>query len=205
MINPQNKREFVNIPYNVSEERLILPEYGRNIQRMIDHVLTLEDRQERTSAAYAVADVMATLFPSIVGEGGDRRKIWDHINIMSGFKLDIDFPCEVLGPEQLERKVEKVPYTSQFYRFRHYGKNVQTMIQNVADMEACVEKDQLIFLLANQMKKLLVMNNPEGASDERVFGDIAELSRGKITIDPKSYKLNEYIDSVSPNKKKKKK
>lgn len=193
------------IPYNVSEKKLALPEYGRNVQRMVDHCLTIEDRDERTRCAKEIADVMATLFPSIIGENGDRRKIWDHIYIMSDFKLDIDFPCEVISPEEMKRTVEKIPYTSQFNRFRHYGKNIQTMIKNVAEMENCVEKDQLIFLLANQMKKLLVVGNPENASDTRVFGDIAELSEGKIVIDPSTYRLNDYIDTTPATGKGKKK
>lgn len=184
------------IPYNVTERKLILPEYGRNIQRMIDHCVAIEDRAERTRCAHTIANVMATLFPSIVGEGNNRGKIWDHINIMSDFKLDIDFPCEVVTPDQLSNPREKIPYTSQFQRFRHYGKNIQSMIKTVSDMENCVEKDQLIFLLANQMKKLLVLNNPENASDAKVFADITEISEGRIQIDPSSYKLNEYIDSV---------
>lgn len=193
------------IPYNVSEKKLALPEYGRNIQRMIDHCLTIEDRDERTKCAHSIADVMATLFPSIIGEGGNRRKIWDHIFIMSDFKLDIDFPCEVVTPEKLVKKTVKIPYNSQIYRYRQYGKNIQSMIKTVADMENVVEKDQLIFLLANQMKKLLVFNNPESANDTRVFADIAEISEGKIRIDPKSYRLNDYIDNSPTNAKNKKK
>ena len=193
------------IPYNVSEQKLALPEYGRNIQRMIDHCVTIEDREERTRCAHTIANVMATLFPSVVGEGNNRRKIWDHINIMSNFKLDIDFPCEVIGPEELSHPREKIPYTNPFNRFRHYGKNIQDMIRSVADMENCVEKDQLIFLIANQMKKLMVLNNPESASDAKVFADIADISEGKIQIDASNYKLNEYFDAVPANNTKNKK
>ena len=195
------------IPYNTSEAILVLPEYGRNIQRLIDHCVMIEDKEERTRCAYAIADVMATLFPSIVGEKGNRQKIWDHINIMSKFELDIDFPCEVIDKDQLSPTPSKIPYNSNLNRYRHYGKNIQEMIIKVADMENCVEKDQLIFLVANQMKKLLLIHNPENVSDEKVFADIAEISKGKILIDSGSYRLNEYIDAspASNGKKKKKK
>ena len=196
------------IPYNTSEAILVLPEYGRNIQRLIDHCVMIEDKEERTRCAYAIADVMATLFPSIVGEKGNRQKIWDHINIMSKFELDIDFPCEVIDKDQHSPTPSKIPYNSNLNRYRHYGKNIQEMIIKVADMENCVEKDQLIFLVANQMKKLLLIHNPENVSDEKVFADIAEISKGKILIDSGSYRLNEYIDaspaSNGKNKKKKK-
>ena len=195
-----------NIPYNVSEPQLVLPEYGRNIQKLIDHCVMIENREERTKCAFAIADVMAHLFPSVVGEGGDRQKIWDHINIMSRFELDIDFPYDVVTPDQLKPSHAKIPYNNTLTRYRFYGNNLQSMIRNVAEMENCVEKDQLIFLLANQMKKLLLMNNIENATDQKVFEDIANISEGKILIDPANYRLNEYVDnSNSKNKKKKNK
>ncbi len=193
------------IPYNVSEPKLALPEYGRNIQRMVDHCLTIEDRDERTRCAYSIADVMATLFPAVVGEGGDRRKIWDHINIMSGFKLDIDFPCEVITPDKLNVTREKVPYSEGFVRYRNYGKSIQQMIKIVADMENSVDKDNMIFLLANQMKKVLLAVNPENSSDAKVFADIADISNGKIQIDPANYKLNSYVETETQSGKGKKK
>lgn len=197
---------MITIPYNVSEKKLALPEYGRNIQRMIDHCLTIENREERTRCAYTIADVMARLFPSVLGEKGDRRKIWDHINLMSNFELDIDFPCEVAGREQLEPEVKKVPYSSGFNRFRHYGRNIQEMLKAVSEMENSVEKDHLIFLIANQMKKILIVHNPENAGDAKVFADIADISGGRITIDPSTYRLNEYVDATpAPTTGKKKK
>lgn len=177
------------ITYNTSEPRLTLPEYGRNIQRMIDHCVMIEDREERTRCAFAIADTMRQLFPAIT----DTKKIWDHINIMSRFELDIDFPVEVVTREQLRPKAERIPYNSSLNRFRHYGKSIQDMIRKVAEMDNCVEKDRQIFLLANQMKKLLLSHNPETVSDDKVFRDIAEISGGKIMIDPASYTLNEYI------------
>lgn len=194
-----------NIPYNVSEPQLILPEYGRNIQKMIDHCVKIADRDERTRCAYSIADVMATLFPSVIGEGGNRQKIWDHINIMSGFKLDIDFPCDVVTEDQLQPSHSSLPYSNALTRYRNYGKNIQDMIKKVAVMENCVEKDQLIFLLANQMKKLLLFHNPENATDSKVFEDIANISEGKILIDASTYRLNEYVDNSTVKTKKKKK
>ncbi|MBD5357114.1 MAG: DUF4290 domain-containing protein [Bacteroides sp.] len=193
------------MPYNTSEKKLILPEYGRNIQRLIDHCVLIEDREERTHCAFAIADAMSVLFPEVMTEDNDKKKIWDHINIMSDFKLDIDFPCEVISKEQLIPEKTTIPYNQNISRFRHYGKNIQQMIQNVANMENVVEKDQLIFLIANQMKKLLITQNPEGVSDTKVFNDILEISKGKIAINPDTYRLNEYIGINSNNAKNKKK
>lgn len=194
------------IPYNTSEPRLLLPEYGRNIQRLIDHCVMIEDRDERRRCAEAIAAVMSTLFPSPSGSDKEpRQEIWDHINIMSRFELDIDFPCDVVSKEEMSPVPEGIPYNGQLYRFRHYGKTLQSMIKKVAAMENCVEKDQLIFLLANQMKKLLVTNTPENVSDEKVFADIADISEGGIVIDPSSYRLNDYIGVASPASQKGKK
>lgn len=194
------------IPYNVSETQLILPEYGRNIQKMIDHCVSIEDREQRTKCAHSIAETMATLFPSIVGEGGNRQKIWDHINIMSRFALDIDFPYDVITSEELKPDHTKIPYNSNLSRYRNYGKNLQEMIRKVAEMDNCIEKDHLIFLIANQMKKLLLLQNPENATDSKVFDDIAKISEGRIVIDPLTYRLNEYVETaVTKNKNKKKK
>jgi hypothetical protein len=193
------------IPYNVSEPQLLQPEYGRNIQRMIDHCVMIEDREERTRCAYSIADIMATLFPEVLGDGGNRQKIWDHINIMSRFELDIDFPCDVIKEEELKPEHKQIPYNGQIKRFRHYGKNIQSMIKKVGEMENCIEKDQLIFLIANQMKKLLLLNNPESATDAKVFADMAMLSDGGIQIDAANYRLNEYVENNPAAKTKKKK
>lgn len=196
------------IPYNTSEPQLVMPEYGRNIQRLIDHCVSIEDRDERRRCAEAIAEVMSTLFPGSAGEKGIRQEIWDHINIMSGFRLDIDFPCEVITEADLTPTPTPIPYSGRLDRYRHYGRNIQDMIIKVAEMENCVEKDQIIFLLANQMKKQLVDQTPENVSDAKVFSDIAEISGGRIMIDAASYRLNDYIGVNTPatgkGKKKKK-
>ena len=196
------------IPYNTSDKILLMPEYGRNIQRLIDYCVKIEDREERRKCAFSIAAVMKSLFPEVVGDKDNEQKIWDHMNIMSDFELDIDFPCEVLSKDDLKPEPSSIPYSGSLYRYRYYGKNIQSMIQRVAEMGNCLEKDQIIFLLANQMKKQLVSQTPENVSDAKVFADIAEISNGKIMIDAASYRLNDYISVVNPTtgkgKKKKK-
>ncbi|MDE6792116.1 MAG: DUF4290 domain-containing protein [Muribaculaceae bacterium] len=203
-----NISEKKTLPYNTGEPTLLMPEYGRNIQKLVDYCVNIEDREERLKCAQSIAGVMMTLFPGIEADKGDSQKIWDHINIMSKFKLDIDFPCNVISEDELQPKVKPIPYSGALYRYRYYGKNLQSMIKRVAEMENCLEKDQIIFLLANQMKKQLVAQTPENVSDARIFEDIAEISNGKILIDSASYRLNEYIDVATPptgkSKKKKK-
>ena len=194
-----------NIKYNTLEEPLAMREYGRHIQQLIKHCLTIEDREERTRVAYSIADIMAGTMADNSTENVDMRKIFNHMNIISGFKLDIDYPCEVLAEEEIKHKPAPIPYSVKSESFRVYGSNILKMIKEVSKMEAGVEKDQTIFLVANQMKKLLIGVNADSATDHRVFKDIKEISGGVIDIDAANYKLNEYIGIAQPETKKKKK
>lgn len=195
------------IEYNTSLPNLEMREYGRHIHKLISHCKTIEDRQERTKCAHAIAEVMTQLFPELNIGDEKHSKVWNHINIISDFQLDIDFPCEVVTEKDLKPVPEKIPYPKKLDRFRVYGLNLIRMIKEISSMEGGVEKDRLIFLVANQMKKLLVSENADSATDSRIFNDIREISGGSINIDPESYRLNEYIgvNNHSDTKKKKKK
>lgn len=192
--------------YNTAQPQLTLPEYGRTIQHMVDFCMTIEDRDERTSCAYAIVDTMSTLFPDLKGENGDTRIFWDHINVMSGFRLDVDFPCEVMTEEHLNPKPKKVPYTSSQLRYRHYGKLIQRMIDQVAAMDDSAEKDELISMSANHLKKLLIAHNREAMTDAKVLRDLSDFSAGRINLDSESYLLHEFnVVAPATNSKKKKK
>lgn len=194
------------VEYNTALPKLEMREYGRHIQKLVDHCINIQDREERNRCAYSIAEIMVHLFPELHGEKATNRKVWDHINVISNFKLDIDFPCEVLGEGENKPKPSKIPYAKKTDRYRVYGDNLVRMIREISRMKGGVDKDQLIFLLANQMKKLLITVNADSATDRRVFNDIRELTGGTIDIDAENYKLNEYIGVVtSDNKKKKKK
>lgn len=193
------------IKYNTALPKLNMREYGRNIQKLVEYCLTIEDKTERTKCAYAIAEIMTRLFPELNGDDVNDRKVWDHINMMSGFILDIDYPCQVLSENEMRPTPAKIPYARKNDNFRCYGDNIVQMIREVSNMEGGVEKDNLIFLLANQMKKLLINVNADSASDLRVIKDIKEISKGRIDIDPETYKLNDYIGVASQNDNKKKK
>ena len=193
------------IKYNTEMPALTMREYGRHIQQLVDHCVGLEDREERTRFAQSLATIMLRLFPELTNEEGGNRKVWDHLNIMSGFKLDIDFPCEVIKETEMNPKPEKIPYAKKKDRFRCYGDNLVRMVREISDMEGGVEKDRMIFLVANQMKKLLVNENSDSATDQRVIKDIREITGGRIDIDPSSYRLNDYIGISAPQEGKKKK
>lgn len=196
-------KNFKFLPYNTGNEPLPMPEYGRNIQQMVDYCVTIPDREERTACAYAIVNVMQTLFPK-VADKKDPSKFWDHLNIMSRFELDIDFPFPVVSEEEVKKAPKPIPHENSNLRFRHYGRNVEKMIATVAEMEDSPEKDELVRLLANHLKKLLMLHNPEGVEDARVFNDLYEYSKGKINLNPENFFLNEYREYNSPQQGKKK-
>lgn len=192
--------------YNTQLKPLILPEYGRNIQSMVDHCMTIDDRVERTRCAYAIIESMANLFPELNNGGEYDHKLWDHLVIMSDFKLDIDYPCEIIQSENLHTRPDKVEYTIDVVLRRHYGKTIVKMIKHASSLEESEERNVLIEMIANQMKKTLLSSNKDGVEDSRIFKDLADISDGAISIDENQLKLKEYIiPQQSTTKKKKKK
>ncbi len=193
------------LTYTTHLKKLILPEYGRNIQRMVDHCLTIEDRQQRTACAHTIHKAMLTLFPSQENQENYRRKLWDHLALMSDFKLDIDWPVEISPRPEPGAGPDKLPYPAHTDRWRQYGNEVRMLIDCVLDMPEGDERDTLTMLLANQMKKLCLENNPDGVDDEKVFKDLYYMSDGRIEIFPEQMKLYEYKLAPVQGKKKKKK
>ncbi|MDE5745498.1 MAG: DUF4290 domain-containing protein [Paramuribaculum sp.] len=193
--------------YNTQQKKLILPEYGRNIQQMVDYCLTLTDKEERTRCARTIVSTMANLFPELKDGEDNHRKLWDHLAIMSDFKLDIDYPCEIIKPDNLNTLPDKVPYTFNNIRYRHYGKALERLIDKASEMEEGEERTELCRLIANHMKKLMLTVNKDGVEDAKIFKDLAEISRGRIIISPDSMLLHEFKVAVTPatGKKKKKK
>lgn len=195
------------LTYNTQLKPLALPEYGRMIHQMVEYATQIPDRDERTRCAFAIAKIMKNLFPQEFASPDGERKMWDHINIISDFKLDIDFPVEVSSAEAIHPKPEPIPYGDQNIRHRYYGKNIQMMIDRVAELEEGPEKDSLISMIAHHMKKLMFTHNKEGVNDARILRDLAEYSKGRIQLDPETYILHESreIEPVQNGKKKKKK
>ncbi|MBQ4139165.1 MAG: DUF4290 domain-containing protein, partial [Muribaculaceae bacterium] len=159
--------------YNSQLKKLALPEYGRNIQQMVDYCCTIEDREERTKCAYSIIATMGNLFPQLRDEPDYAHKLWDHLAIMSDFKLDIDFPFEVVKAETLDTKPDPMPYKLERIKMRHYGKLIERMIERAVEYPDGEEKDALIMLIANHMKKQIFQINKEDVDDEKIFNDLA--------------------------------
>ena len=194
------------LKYNTKLRKLILPEYGRNIQSMVDQCVTIEDREERNHCARTIVSAMGSLFPELRDSEANCRKLWDHLAIMADFKLDIDWPFEEPTPDEMASKPDKVPYTSRNIRYRHYGRILQDMIDKAASLPEGEERDELVSLLSNHMKKLLSTVNKDAASDDRIYRDLSEYSHGMISINPEERPLHEFqIVEPATGKKKKKK
>lgn len=186
------------IPYNTGMPKLKMAEYGRNIQNLVDFCVSIPDMEERTACANAIAEIMTVLFPSLKKDPNDRKKIWDHINIMADFKLDIDFPVPVITEEEANPIPDSIPYSnSRDILFRYYGKHIQNMVQTVADMDNSEEKDTLIGVIANHMKKLMLAHNKEAVSDYKVLRDLCFMSDGKIDLLPGDIQLYDYQEVSS--------
>lgn len=192
------------IPYNTGMQPLPLPEYGRMIQNLVDFCIDIEDREQRTECAHAIIRIMARLFPQMKCEAGER-KLWDHLNIMARFELDIDFPFDVITAESIQARPKRLPYADGALRHKHYGRNVRRMVKTVADMEEGPERDKLIIMVANHMKKLMMITNAEGATDSRIFNDLYEFSDHRISLSEETTRLHEFLElTPAVNKKYKK-
>jgi hypothetical protein len=166
--------------YNSKRKKMALPEYGRNIQNMVDYLLTIEDREERNRAAQTVIDVMGNLNPQLRDISDFKHKLWDHIAIMADFKLDIDYPYDPPSPDLLNEKPSKVPYIQHPIKYKHYGFTMEEMIKEAAKFENGKEKDMLVSMLANQMKKSYLTWNKDSVEDVKILNDLYELSKGRI-------------------------
>ena len=172
--------------YNTQSEKLILPEYGRNIQNMVEYCVDVEDKEERTKCANSLIDIMGNMFPHLRNVNDFKHILWDHLAIMSDFKLDIDYPYEIIKEEELIAHPKRIEYSRPTMKYRHYGKTLERMIDKAVEMEEGEEKNQFVRLLVTQMKKSYVQWNRE-VEDATIYGDLEELSRGKIKLNPDTY------------------
>lgn len=177
--------------YNTQQRRLPLPEYGRSVQNMVDHALTIEDREERQRCANTIVNIMGGMFPHLRDVADFKQKLWDHLAIMSDFKLDIDYPVEIVKKESLEIKPQRIPYSQHDIRFRHYGRFVQDMIKLAVDYQEGEERNQLIRMIANHMKRDYLNWNKDGVEDQKILDDLYELSGGKIKLSAEDLRLTE--------------
>ena len=188
--------------YNTAREQLQLPEYGRNIQKLVSHLQTINDKAERTRLAAQVIRVMEVLNPHFKNNEEFKHKQWDHLIIMSDFNLDIDFPYEMPTKEQFHEKPTKLPYSGGKIKFRHYGSYIQRFIETLTQEPHGKEREAKTILLANQMKKVATQWKQEVVSDDQIRNDLKSLSGGILSL-PKEVKLANQIPPTNNQVRKK--
>jgi hypothetical protein len=190
--------------YNSQREKMIIPEYGRNVQKLIEYAKTIEDREKRTKSAEVIIRVMAGMNPQIKGETDYIHTLWDHLYIISNFELDVDSPFPMPEKEILTRKPEKVEYSDKEFRIKNYGKYIEKIIDRTIELEEGPEKEELILIIANHLKKSYLNWNRDSVNDETILNHLAELSQGKLVLTDLQ-NLSSTSDILARNKTKKKK
>ena len=184
--------------YNTQQPKLIIPEYGRNIQRMVDHCCTLETREERNKCARSIIQVMGQLNPHLRDVPDFTHKLWDHLLIISDFKLDVDSPYPKPSRETFITKPDSVAYPSRKIKYRHYGKLIEEIIKKAKDFKDGDEKEYLKRIVATQLKKSYLTWNKDTVLDEVIFQHLAELSDGELKMS-EGQKLTDSNDLIKRN------
>ena len=191
-----------SLEYNTERTGLIIPEYGRHIQKMVDQAVGCSKKEERNNMAKAIIGVMGNLNPHLRDVPDFQHKLWDQLFIMSGFNLDVDSPFPKPSKEIFEEKPEKLNYPQNHPKYRFYGNNIKKMIDVAAGWEDGEMKSELIYVIANHMKKCFLKWNKDSVDDSIIFNHIHELSNRKIKIDKNSKPLTDSKDLISLSTKK---
>ena len=171
-----------NLEYNTVREELIIPEYGRHIQKMINYASSRESKEERNKLANSIISVMGNLQPHLRDVPDFQHKLWDQLFIMSDFKLDADSPFEKPSKEVLNAKPEPLSYPQSFPKYRFYGNNIKIMIDEAVKWDTGEMKEALVLTIANHMKKCFLNWNKDSVKDQVIFDHLYELSDSKIDI-----------------------
>jgi Domain of unknown function (DUF4290) len=189
------------LEYNAERPHLIIPEYGRHLQKLIEQAVALEDKAERNKAARYIITVMGSLNPHLRDVPDFQHKLWDQIFIMSDFKLDVDSPYPIPSREMLAQKPDTLAYPQNFPKYRFYGNNIKYMIDVANKWEDGEMKNALIMVIANHMKKSYLSWNKDTVKDDVIFEHLYELSGGKINLQATEEELSNTSDLMRINKK----
>ena len=189
------------LDYNTQREKLVMPEYGREIQNMVDHALTLPSKEERLRCARTIVKLMETKVPQLRDNAGYAQTLWDHLYLMSGKELDIDWPYDVSGAETIMAKPQPMALPQKKIKLRHYGKLVEQLTEKLKTMEPGRERNELTRLTANQMKRDLATWGHGSMDDEKVASDLARMTDGQIQLDLRTFKFEKLV--MTPDEPKK--
>ena len=189
-----------DLEYNSERPHLIIPEYGRHVQKLIDNCVALEDPEERNKMARAIVDVMGNLQPHLRDVPDFKHKLWDQLFIMSDFKLEAESPYPKPEREELAAKPERLAYPKYDSKYRFYGNNIQTMIDVALTWEEGEAREALYFAIANHMKKCYLNWNKDTVDDHIIYNHLLDLSKGKIDLEGKNETLSEVKELMKKRK-----
>lgn len=195
------QQDISYLEYNSQRSHLIIPEYGRHLQKLIDQATAIEDRDERNKAAKYIISVMGSLNPHLRDVLDFQHKLWDQLFIMSDFKLEVDSPYPIPSKDILHQKPDRLKYPQNFPKYRFYGNNIKYMIDVANSWEESELKNALVLVIANHMKKSYLSWNKDTVSDEIIFQHLFELSDGKIDLVKTKEELSNTHDLMKVNKK----
>jgi len=185
--------------YNTLNNTLAFPEYGRNIQKLIEYAISIEDETERNNVAKAIIDIMGNLNPHLRDISDFTHKLWDHLAIMSDFKLQFNSPYPTPVKEELFKKPNRIPYKNGEVKYKHFGRTIEELIRLAVEMEDEDRKNALIKIITNHMKKSYHLWSKDTVADEVIFDALRELSRSKLIVD-KDLVLSDTREPISKTK-----
>ena len=178
----ENPMDSCKLLYNTEREKLNMPEYGRNVQKMVEYLKGIEDRDKRIEQARAVVKVMEILNPQVYLQENYEQKLWDHLQIISNFELDIDSPYPKPSKERLNERPEVIPIKQKPIKATHYGRNIESIIDLIAEHEDGDVKTAMIRSLAIYMRQQYLIWNKDSVADQTIFQDIEKLSEYRIKV-----------------------
>jgi hypothetical protein len=193
------------LDYNTQREQLVLPEYGREIQLMIDHAVALPTKAERQRCAESIISIMDRMFPQNHQNADYEHKLWDHLALMSRFQLDIDWPFDISKAAQIASKPEPLNYPMNKIAVRHYGHLLFEMFEKLKTMPEGPERDELVRVTANQMKRCLIQWSNGSSDNEKVASDLARFTDGKIQLDLSNFKFDKMDFRPEPSNERRRK
>ena len=192
--------------YNSTRNKLILSEYGRNVQNMVKYIVALPTKDERNRYAQVVIDLMGFLNPHLRDVADFKHKLWDHLHIISDFKIDVDSPYPKPLPEQIHLKPDPLKYPFQRIKYKHYGKTIELMIEKAKNIEEPERKRHMVQSIANFMKMAYVQWNKDSVSDETILSDLYNLSGGQLKLEENAnlarveYRANTHSNNNQSNR-----
>ena len=189
----------MSFDYNTQRKKMSLPEYGRNVLKMIEHIKTIKDPEERNRAARSIIQIMSNLNPNLREVTDYRHKLWDHLMIIADFDLKVDSPYPAPDRTKLDAKPNKVPYHNGEITYAHYGRIVPALIEAASAMDDGEEKEYLTVLILNQMKKDYITWNKAQVADELIIRDLSAISGGRLKA-PENFRMPDIRETTGTAK-----